>query len=180
MMWPLGSGVASLQAAVCACRPRTGRSHQIRAHLQHVGHPIANDQQYGGTYDGPQSTRNWGLLSVASAETNRESVMTGEARDVRSGRSLSGGRQGTVGAESGQQRESESRDEALEPSGAAAIRVPLEAQDSLCPNCPYVLPKRWPLDQKALWLHARQYSCSLWSFHCPSPFWGAADWVEPA
>jgi len=30
------------------CRPYTGRTHQIRLHLQHLEHPIANDPNYGG------------------------------------------------------------------------------------------------------------------------------------
>ncbi|CAI9089675.1 OLC1v1024294C1 [Oldenlandia corymbosa var. corymbosa] len=28
------------------CKPITGRTHQIRVHLQHTGHPIANDKLY--------------------------------------------------------------------------------------------------------------------------------------
>lgn len=35
-------------STILLCRPMTGRSHQIRLHLQFVGHPIANDSDYGG------------------------------------------------------------------------------------------------------------------------------------
>jgi len=35
-------------STILICRPRTGRTHQIRLHLQHLGHPIANDPNYGG------------------------------------------------------------------------------------------------------------------------------------
>ncbi|TNY23226.1 pseudouridine synthase [Rhodotorula diobovata] len=39
--------------SVVHCRPITGRSHQIRVHLQFLGHPIANDPIY-------QNTAAWG------------------------------------------------------------------------------------------------------------------------
>lgn len=35
--------------SIVKCYPKTGRTHQIRVHLQSLGFPIANDQMYGGT-----------------------------------------------------------------------------------------------------------------------------------
>jgi 23S rRNA pseudouridine1911/1915/1917 synthase len=35
-------------ATLVEARPRTGRTHQIRVHLAHVGHPILGDRLYGG------------------------------------------------------------------------------------------------------------------------------------
>lgn len=37
------NGVASM----VACRLETGRTHQIRVHMQHLGHPLLGDQLYG-------------------------------------------------------------------------------------------------------------------------------------
>ncbi len=34
--------------ALVECRPLTGRTHQIRVHLKHLGHPICGDHAYGG------------------------------------------------------------------------------------------------------------------------------------
>lgn len=34
--------------ALVECRLETGRTHQIRAHMKHLGHPLFNDAMYGG------------------------------------------------------------------------------------------------------------------------------------
>lgn len=36
---------------ILRCKPHTGRQHQIRVHLDHVGHPIAGDKLYGTDTD---------------------------------------------------------------------------------------------------------------------------------
>ena len=34
--------------SVVECKLETGRTHQIRVHFQHAGHPVFNDEEYGG------------------------------------------------------------------------------------------------------------------------------------
>ena len=34
--------------ALVECRLETGRTHQIRTHMKYIGHPIFNDERYGG------------------------------------------------------------------------------------------------------------------------------------
>ncbi|CCD26061.2 bifunctional DRAP deaminase/tRNA pseudouridine synthase RIB2 NDAI_0G02840 [Naumovozyma dairenensis CBS 421] len=47
------------QTSVVKCKPLTGRTHQIRVHLQYLGHPIANDVIYSDpTIWGPTLGRN--------------------------------------------------------------------------------------------------------------------------
>ena len=39
------------------CAPETGRTHQIRVHLQHAGHPILGDERYGDEAANRQARR---------------------------------------------------------------------------------------------------------------------------
>jgi 23S rRNA pseudouridine1911/1915/1917 synthase len=34
--------------SVVECRLETGRTHQIRVHFEYTGHPLFNDESYGG------------------------------------------------------------------------------------------------------------------------------------
>jgi tRNA pseudouridine32 synthase/23S rRNA pseudouridine746 synthase len=54
----------SSSAALVEARPETGRMHQIRCHLAHVGHPIIGDVQYGATTAWPDA-RALGLVAFA-------------------------------------------------------------------------------------------------------------------
>jgi 23S rRNA pseudouridine1911/1915/1917 synthase len=37
-------------AALIVCRLETGRTHQIRVHMAHIGHPLVGDRVYGGGF----------------------------------------------------------------------------------------------------------------------------------
>ena len=44
LLEPLAGGTASL----LQWRLQTGRTHQIRVHAKHMGHPLLGDEAYGG------------------------------------------------------------------------------------------------------------------------------------
>ena len=46
---------AGREASLLECRLHSGRTHQIRVHLQHLGYPILGDTVYGGRQAGPVS-----------------------------------------------------------------------------------------------------------------------------
>jgi 23S rRNA pseudouridine1911/1915/1917 synthase len=57
--------------ALLECRPRTGRTHQIRVHLKHLGHPIAGDRVYGGGADFPRQLLHAWKISVTHPATGQ-------------------------------------------------------------------------------------------------------------
>jgi len=53
------------QLSIVACRPLTGRRHQLRRHLEFIGHPIVGDTSYGRGKVNRAATRRWGLERMA-------------------------------------------------------------------------------------------------------------------
>ena len=64
-------------ASLVVCRLETGRTHQIRVHMQAVGHPLVGDAVYGGAHPsmpfGRQALHAWrlGLIHPESHEAMR-------------------------------------------------------------------------------------------------------------
>jgi 23S rRNA pseudouridine955/2504/2580 synthase len=48
-------------ASLLSVRIETGRTHQIRRHLQAAGHPVAGDRRYGDFPFNRQAKQRWGL-----------------------------------------------------------------------------------------------------------------------
>ncbi|GAA5991419.1 hypothetical protein JCM10908_003305 [Rhodotorula pacifica] len=67
---------ARSHTSVVHCRPITGRSHQIRVHLQFLGHPIANDPIY-------QNTAAWGASGGKGGVFGEDRGGTAAERDER-------------------------------------------------------------------------------------------------
>lgn len=55
------------RSSVVRCLPLTGRTHQIRVHLQYLGFPILNDPIYGSSAWGPNRAKG-GLLGMSDEE----------------------------------------------------------------------------------------------------------------
>ncbi|KAJ3711599.1 pseudouridine synthase [Lentinula raphanica] len=54
--------------SVVHCKPMTGRSHQLRVHLQYLGHPISNDPVYGDPRIWGEKMGKGGIDTVPSDE----------------------------------------------------------------------------------------------------------------
>ena len=83
--------------SLLACRPITGRSHQLRVHLQLLGFPIVHDVQYGGKIlhtSASSSLTEDAIRELVQSTTKPEqelrslSLSTGEAKGAREACSL--------------------------------------------------------------------------------------------
>ena len=72
------------RASLLVCRPRTGRTHQIRVHLAAIGHPILGDDRYGSPRSEDRSrTAGIGRLCLHAHALMFTSPATGEKVEIR-------------------------------------------------------------------------------------------------
>jgi len=69
-------GAGTIAAALIECRLLTGRTHQIRVHLAHIGHPLIGDPSYGARPGRRQAqlTGRAGPAGTAIAEFPRQAL----------------------------------------------------------------------------------------------------------
>lgn len=188
-------------SSVVRCRPLTGRTHQIRVHLQFLGHPILNDPIYNSVAWGPSRGRG-GHIPKTDEELLRDLVTEHQAKqsldvlDLCEG-DLSPGLIDSTATSSeldkdhleGLAASAQKMDGAVEaapqvldtmalaPEKAAETDVGNQEIDPLCAECRLVRQDPLPQDL-VMFLHALRYKGPGFEYFSPMPAWAQDDWQE--
>ncbi|KAM5338191.1 pseudouridylate synthase RPUSD2 isoform 2-T2 [Glossophaga mutica] len=187
-------------SSVVRCRPLTGRTHQIRVHLQFLGHPILNDPIYNSVAWGPSRGRG-GHIPKTDEELLRDLVAEHQAKqsldvidlcesDLSSALTDSTAPSSELSKDhleglvaSAQKMdgilEADPQDldtKALAPENAAEKDVNQEI-DPLCAECRLVRQDPLPQDL-VMFLHALRYKGPGFEYSSPMPTWAQDDWQE--
>ena len=160
---PFSSPSIPRGTALVACAPLTGRTHQIRAHLKHLGHPIANDFRYGGEAE-------------RDGEKTKAMLATCRATRANDARFFSVKNHKNVF-----------------PEAEAETNAETESEWPLCPHCPMMAHGANDAaegdaggsgaraeDLERLYLHCAEYRGEAWAFACPMPSWVPEDIADEA
>nr|XP_027781623.1 RNA pseudouridylate synthase domain-containing protein 2 [Marmota flaviventris] len=189
------------RSSVVRCRPLTGRTHQIRVHLQFLGHPILNDPIYNSVAWGPSRGRG-GHIPKTDEELLRDLVAEHEAKqsldvlglcdgDMPPGltdstapsselakdglEELATAPQKTDGIVEGVPQDMDTVD--LAQGKAAETDVMNQETDPLCAECRLVRQDPLPQDL-VMFLHALRYKGPDFEYVSPLPPWAQDDWQE--
>jgi len=130
------------ETSVVRCFPKTGRTHQIRAHLQYLGYPIVNDPIYNHSA--------WGDSRFRHGPCDRKLDEVVE-------RIVTEWQDKTPVEQKAERKieESSKNDPNFYPN---------------CPECVNPLPDPKP-EHLVMYLHAHKYKGDGWSFESPMPEW---------
>lgn len=138
--------------SIVRCRPLTGRTHQLRVHLQFLGHPITNDPIYSNQrVFGPE------LGKAASTDVDDEDVMTRLAK---------------MGKEEVAEAVAYHDDMVTDYKRKKAEKMTGE----VCEICDTPLYSDPGLHELGIYLHARKYASAdgEWAYETGLPQWAEA------
>ncbi|XP_047396756.1 pseudouridylate synthase RPUSD2 [Sciurus carolinensis] len=189
------------RSSVVRCRPLTGRTHQIRVHLQFLGHPILNDPIYNSVAWGPSRGRG-GHIPKTDEELLRDLVAEHQAKqsldvldlcdgDMPPGltdttapsseltkdnlEELATAAQKMDGVVEEAPQDLDTMD--LAQGKAAETEVINQETDPLCAECRLVRQDPLPQDL-VMFLHALRYKGPDFEYVSPLPPWAQDDWQE--
>uniref|UniRef100_A0A8B9UBY4 Pseudouridine synthase n=1 Tax=Anas zonorhyncha TaxID=75864 RepID=A0A8B9UBY4_9AVES len=148
------------KTSVVKCLPRTGRTHQIRVHLQYLGYPIVNDPIYNMEAWGPEKGKG-GKIGKTDEELLKALV-----EEHRSKQSLD-----VLGiSEEDLNTNAENQDSEL---GSCENKK----KDPLCVECK--TSRRDPSPKElVMYLHALRYKGAEFDYCSKMPEWAMEDWEE--
>ena len=146
---------AARDESVVECRPLTGRTHQIRLHLRHLGHPIVNDPVYNDAlYARHQAAADAAATDADTVLSMPFAGMTPEA-----------------------EAEEAVPEEGAEGEGAEGRPRPAHFEEG-CPWCARTWRDPAP-DELVMYLHALRYDGPGWSYATPMPDWALGATPTP-
>lgn len=193
------------KTSVVRCLPLTGRTHQIRVHLQYLGFPILNDPIYGSLAWGPhrgkgglvgksdeellqalvdehRSQENSTLLDVlddctgVTKDTEKSSEKTDKSSSSEPVESNETVHPNTNKTSAEDSLNSTKTTESPNKADDAPQKTP-ETRDHLCSECKLVRPD--PTNKElVMYLHALRYKGPDFEYSTQLPDWAKEDWVE--
>ncbi|XP_009985778.1 PREDICTED: RNA pseudouridylate synthase domain-containing protein 2, partial [Tauraco erythrolophus] len=175
------------KTSVVKCLPRTGRTHQIRVHLQFLGHPIVNDPIYNMEAWGPDRGKG------GKIDKTDEELLKALVEEHRSKQSLD-----ILGiSEEDLNSDAENKVSACPPSSDSSLETlgkttelgscekqegqteqkSSEEKDPLCVECK--ITRRDPSPRElVMYLHALRYKGAEFEYCSKMPEWAMEDWEE--
>nr|XP_039260815.1 RNA pseudouridylate synthase domain-containing protein 2-like [Styela clava] len=161
------------KTSLLSCKPKTGRTHQIRVHLQYLGYPISNDQIYNSPAWGDERftlgpiNKNLGDVKTELSERKKWLVlMSSVHKTMAEDEKLKSGRKNPAKNDKDPTTASLIQQKKFEDEGF----VPYKAD---CEECIYPLPDPSP-ENMVMFLHAYKYKGPNWSFETKLPEWAAS------